>query len=150
MATYSFLDVHAAIAGPGGGFAFGAGSGSAEEGISAEFNDDHNSLTVGADGSAQNSLNASKAGRLTVRLLKTSPVNALLNAMWAFQRSGAATWGQNVVTVSDIARGDVYTCQLVAFKKFPGNNWGAKAGTIDWEFDVGVMDPILGIGAPSA
>lgn len=150
MTAYSFADVHAALAGPGGLISLGSGSANADEGITAEFVEDQNSMTTGADGSAQHSLRQSKSGRLVVRLLKTSVTNALLNAMWNFQRSSAATWGQNVLTVSDIARGDVYTCQQVAFKRHPANTWGKDAGFLEWEFDVGVMDPLLGIGTPAA
>lgn len=150
MATYSFQSVHAAISGPGGVISLGAGSANAEEGISAEFIDDQNSMQVGADGAGQNSLSASKAGRVVVRLLKTSPVNALLNAMWTFQRSDPRQWGQNVLTITDIARGDVYTNQQVAFKRHPANTWAKNAGMLEWEFDVVVMDPLLGVGTPEA
>lgn len=149
MATYSFLDVAAALAGPGGAISLGAGAGNAEEGITAEFIEEKNNMTIGSDGAAQNSLNASKAGRIVVRLLKTSPVNAALSAMYSFQSTSSAAWGQNVLTVSDIARGDVYTCQQVAFRKYPNNAWAKNAGFIEWEFDVGVMDPLLGVGQPS-
>lgn len=145
--TYSFLDVHVAINGPGG--AFSIRDGAAKEGVTTDMVEDKNTMTIGAAGDAMHSLKATKAGHITLRLLKTSPVNFLLAALYNFQSSSAATWGQNTIVLSDIARGDVYTCQQAAFKKFPNNSYAEEGGTIEWEFDVAVMDPLLGIGTPA-
>lgn len=145
--TYSFLDVHAAIAGPGGGFSLN--NGAAEEGISVAFNEDKNTMLTGADGQTMHSLKATKSGRISVRLLKTSPVNAQLTALYNFQSGSSSTWGQNTMTVVDVARGDIYTCQNVAFKKHPDNVYGKEGNMLVWDFDVGVMDPLLGTGTPS-
>ena len=56
MATYSFLDVTAAIQGPGGSINLAAGAGSAEEGITIEAMEDKNIMTIGADGAGMHSL----------------------------------------------------------------------------------------------
>ena len=85
MATYSFLDVTASIAGPGGNFSLGNGSGNSEEGITVTMTEDKNTMTIGADGSAMHSLHAGKSGTVSVRLLKTSPVNKQLMTLYNYQ-----------------------------------------------------------------
>jgi hypothetical protein len=148
--TYSFLDVSAAIVGPGGGFSFsGADAANAKEGFTAEFIEDKNAMTVGANGSVMHSLRAGKAGKIIVRLLKTSPINQLLSALYNFQTVSSATHGQNAITITDFARGDVYTCQQCAFSRFASNTYAEDGGMLEWNFDVGVMDPLLGTGSPA-
>lgn len=144
MATYSFLDVAAAIVGPGGAFSLGADAATAEEGITIEMAEDQNTMTVGADGSVMHSLHAGRSGTLTVRLLKTSPVNAQLNAMFEVQRVSSALHGRNVITVRDTARGDVVTCQQVAFARKPALNYAKDGGTNEWTFHCGRVDQLLG------
>lgn len=143
--TYSFKDVKAAIVGPGGAFGLGDGAGTAEEGITVDASADLDTMTIGADGSGQHSLSADKSGRVTVRLLKTSPTNALLSAMVAFQRSGGgATHGQNTITITDLNRGDVITCRQVAFAKIPSLTYAKEAGIVEWDFNAIQIDQTLG------
>lgn len=142
--TYSFLEVQAAIIGPGGVINLGAGAGVADEGISIDPTNEMNTMVVGADGSGMHSLHADKSGRLVVRLLKTSPTNALLMAMLAFQRSSGATHGQNTISIVDSNRGDAITAQQVAFTKVPSLNYGKEAGMIEWEFSAVKIDNGLG------
>jgi hypothetical protein len=97
MPTYSFLDISASIDGPGGNFPLGAGAGVDKEGITIAFADDKNKQDVGADGQPLNSLRAAQNGTVTVRLQKTSPVNAMLSAMYNTQKQSSATWGQNTM-----------------------------------------------------
>ncbi len=56
MGVYSFLNVNATIAGPGGAFNLAAGAAAAEEGITIEAAEDKNVMTIGADGQGQHSL----------------------------------------------------------------------------------------------
>lgn len=147
MATYSFQDCVATLTAPGGIIALGDGAGVADEGITLEFIEEKDKLSVGADGSPMHSLNASKAGKMSVRLQKTSPTNALLTAMYNFQQNSAATWGQGSITVQDIARGDQYSGQQVAFLKVPTNNYPKEAGMLEWEFLIGILDVQLGPGS---
>lgn len=146
MSTYSFQDFNASLIGPGGAISLGAGAGVSEEGFTAEFTEDADNMKVGADGTPMHSLNPSKAGKLTIRLQKTSPTNALLSAMYNFQRTSSSNWGQNIFTATDTVRGDVYTCQLVAFVKFPKNDYAKEAGMVEWEFNAGIIDPALAAG----
>lgn len=149
MSTYSFLDVIATITGPGGLFQIGGdGAANTDEGITCE-RADQNTMAIGADGNPMHSLHADRSGTATVRLQKTSPINALLSAMFALQEQSSTLWGINTIVVTNIATGDVYTCTVVAFKKFPSNTYAKDAGMLEWNFDVGIMDPLLGIGIPN-
>ena len=141
--VYSFLDIAAALIGPGGAISIGTGAGTAEEGITIETATELNQMLIGSDGSGQHSLSADKSGQITVRLLKTSPVNGQLMAMANFQRTSGATHGQNTLTINDLSRGDVITCRQVAFKKIPTLSFGKEAGTNEWTFDAVYIDPIL-------
>ncbi len=147
LPTYSFSNFFVSISGPGGAFAIGGpDTGSAEEGFTVEQADDSNTLTLGADGSAANSLHSSRSGMLTVHLLKTSPINAKLSAMFSFQRQVSFNWGLNVISARDIALGDQYICSGVAFKRHANNNYSKILNILSWPFDVALLDPLLGPG----
>ena len=150
MGTYSFLDVTAAIAGPGGNINIGSGAGSAEEGITVEAHEDKNIMKLGADGAGIHSLVAGEASKVTIRLLKTSPVNALLSQMYNFQTLSSANWGNNVITIRDIARGDRVVLAQAAFAKRPPNDFAKEGKNIDWTFDAITTEVILGNGQPEA
>ncbi len=146
MATYSFLNVNATMAGPGGIVNLAAGAAAAEEGITIEAVEDKNVMTIGADGRGQHSLIASDAATVTVRLLKTSPINALLMAMYDLQSASSALWGQNVITVVDSARNDFTALQAVAFKKKPTLTYAKEGGMNEWTFDAIKANSVLGAG----
>ena len=148
--TYSFLSVHASLVGPGAGFSIGSGSGASEEGITITPNAEMDSMTIGADGSPMHSLVANKAGRVTIRLLKTSPTNALLSAAQALQKAAPANHGQNTLTITNVDSGDVITCQQVAFAKDPDLTYAKEGGIVEWEFNAGIIDRGLGAGVPAA
>lgn len=141
--VYSFLDVHAAITGPGGAFNLGSGASVADEGITVQFSGELDTMLVGADGEGQHSLSADRSGKITVRLLKTSPVNQLLQAMLEFQRASASLHGQNTIVINDSNRGDVITARQVAFAKSPDINYAKEAGMMEWEFNAIKINPVL-------
>lgn len=141
--TYSFLDIQATLVGPGGAVILGSGSGAADEGITITPTGDLDTMTIGADGTGQHSLSADKSGRITIRLLKTSPTNQILSQLIAFQRSGGASHGQNTLVINDSARGDVITCRQVAFAKQPAISYGKEAGMNEWEFNAVTIDFVL-------
>lgn len=145
MAAYSFLNVVAAIAGPGAAFNIGAGAAVAEEGITIAPSEDKNVMVVGADGKAQHTLIASNAGLVTIRLLKTSPVNGQLQLAYDLQAASSALWGQNVITVADKARNEVHTCQACAFKKKPEIVYDKNGPMIEWQFDSQSITSVLGV-----
>lgn len=144
--VYSFLNVTGAIAGPTGGAIFGSGAGAAEEGITIEPIEDKNVMTIGADGTGQHSLIASNARKVTIRLLKTSPYNAVLMAMYEAQSASSALWGQNVITVADVGRSDYNVVQSCAFKTIPTLTYAKEAGMNEWVFDGISGTSILGTG----
>jgi hypothetical protein len=125
MATYSFLNVAATYVGVTGNFNIGAGAALAEEGISITMTDDKDTLVIGADGTPMHSLNAGKAGQITVRLQKTSPTNRLLSVAYDTSTASSALFGNDTIIVQDTARGDIITCTGVAFRKLPDINYGS-------------------------
>ncbi len=147
MSAYSFLNVQASIVGPGLATQIGSSAAAAKEGLSTSFEEDKTTVTTGADGAIMTSVRASMTGRITVRLLKTSPINAVLSSAFNFQRQGAANAGQNNIQVVDKIRGDVVTGRQMSFVKFPDNNWSEEGNILEWQF-VGIVNEILGVGIP--
>jgi hypothetical protein len=127
----------------------GAGAGAAEEGITVDMVGEKNTMTIGADGTGMHSLHASKAAKATVTLLKTSPTNALLNALYNTQSASSANWGQNLITIGNLATGDSITLQQCAFAKQAKVVYATEGGTMEWEFDCVTNDELLGSGSPS-
>ena len=142
--TYSFLNVNATIVGPGGAFNIGQGAGIAEEGITIEANGDKGTMTIGADGTGMHSLHADKSGTLTVRLLKTSPQNAKLQAMYDLQTADSRLYGQNVVTITDTGSNDNHGARGVGFKKKPTVVYAKEGQMMEWTFNAIAIDSILG------
>jgi len=149
LGAYSFTDVVASVTGPGIATSIGASSGPTEEGISVEPKEDRNTMTFGADGSAMQTLHAAAPGRATIRLLKTSPINAVLSAAFAFQSASSANWGQNTVVITDVQRGDVITLSQAAFVRNTAPTYDKAGKFNEWMFE-GVLDELLGIGLASA
>lgn len=142
--TYSFLDVSATLIGPGGVIGLGNGSASSEEGITVEPTGDISGMQVGADGAGVHSLYADKSGSVSVHLLKNSPVNRLLSALYAFQTASGSAHGQNTISINDKSRGDVIVCTQCAFKKAPPIKYAKDADVIVWEFAAIKIERTLG------
>lgn len=148
MATYSFQDVAAAIVGVGGSINLASGAAVSEEGITIDAVEDKNIMTIGADGSGMHSLVSNESATVTVRLLKTSPVNAQLQLMYNLQTKSSLTHGKNVITVRDVVRGDMIALTNVAFKKRPSVTYAKEGGIMEWTFDAIKTTQILGVGTP--
>lgn len=146
MGVYSFLNVSATIVGPGGAFDLAYGAEAAEEGITITPVEDKNTMTIGADGSGMHSLIASDAATVTVRLLKTSPNNGRLMALYEAQSASSALWGKNVIAVIDSARQEITTCQACSFKKKPELTYAKDGGMIEWVFDCIKATSVLSTG----
>lgn len=142
--TYSFLNVQASILGPGGNFNIGQGAAVSEEGITIDMLDDKDAMTIGSDGIGMHSLRASKAGTVTVRLLKTSPQNSKLMAMYDLQSLDSTTWGQNVITIVDTGGSDNTTARGVAFTKKPSIVYAKDGQMLEWKFNAVAIDTVLG------
>ena len=144
--TYSFLDVTCSITGPGGSLILSEG-GVADEGITVEMTDDKTSMVTGATRGGMHSLHAANAGRVVIRLLKNSPLNAALMAMYRFQSTSSAYTGQNTISVSNPAWGDEHSAQDCAFVRLPPNNNAKDGGTMEWAFNALDIDSVLGDGS---
>lgn len=146
MGSYSFNNITLSLSGPGGTVQLGAGAGNDKGGITIAFDEDKDTTTTGADGSVMHSLHPGQTGTMTVRLLKTSPINAILSKLYAFQRSSSANWGQNIMRGSDVVRGDVFSGVAMAFVKFPDNTYAEDGPSYDWHFR-GIIRELLGSGS---
>lgn len=144
MSAYSFMDVTCTLSGPSGEFDLGYGSSNAEEGISIDMIEDKNTMLIGADGNGMHSLHAGRAGTITVRLLKTSPMNAKLSAAYDMQSMSSALWGKNVMVVRQTASGDQTIATDGAFKRKPNFNYAKDGDIIAWAFDFIKVDGVLG------
>ena len=142
--VYSFLNFQCAITGPGGSVNLGYGSGAAEEGITFSPSGEISSMVMGADGQGQHSLHADKSGKITIRILKTSPVNKQLSALYAAQTATGSSHGQNTISGTDTLRGDSITCSQVAFAKAPDVTYGKEACFLEWEFMAISIERTLG------
>ncbi len=144
MNTYSFQDFAATLAGPTGAFDLGYGAAVADEGISIDMAGDKNTMSIGADGAGMHSLHSDKSGHVTIRLLKTSRINALLQAAYDAPQLTAALWGQNTIVVRQTKSGDITTCSQCAFKKKPNLAYKKDGDIVEWQFDVIAIDSVLG------
>lgn len=144
MATYSFQDVTASIVGPGGAFQLGYGEATAEEGIEIARAGDKNTMTVGSDGEGMHSLHADKSGQITLRYLKTAPINAKLMALYSAQSLDSRLWGKNLIEIRQTAAGDVTAGRSCAFKKAPNLKYAKDGDIVEWVFDAIKIDGLLG------
>ena len=147
--TYSFADVSATYVGPGGTFSIGNGAGPSEEGISLAQSDDKGTLLMGADGSGSHSLHREQNGVGTVRLLKTSPVNAMLMAAYNTETQSASVYGQGTIVLRNPVSGDVITCLGCGWKKAPDLSFAKDAGLNEWSWNIARIEYVLGTGTPS-
>jgi hypothetical protein len=144
MSTYSFMNVVATLVATGVKINLGQGAAVAEEGISIEMAGDKNTMLIGSDGEGMHSLHADKSGTVTVRLLKTSPVNAQLMAAYDLQTLTPTLHGTNVIAVEDKGSNSITTARNCAFKKKPAIKYSKDGDVLEWAFDSTKIDTILG------
>jgi hypothetical protein len=143
--TYSFLDISAAMTGPGITTSL-TGGGVAKEGIVVSRANDQNTMVIGADGRGMHSLRADKSGTVTLRLLKTNPLNHVLSAAFDYQTTSSALHGQNTFSVRNTARGDNWVASQCAFKRKPAFQNAEDGDIIEWPFDSISIDGVFGDG----
>ena len=105
---------------------------------------DKNTMTIGSDGEGMHSLHADKSGQVTLRYLKTAPINAKLMALYDAQSLDSRLWGKNLIEVRQTAAGDVMTARSCAFKKAPDLKYAKDGDIVEWVFDAIKIDNILG------
>ena len=134
MATYSFLSVTATFTGMTGFVDLSFGASIAKEGITVTPGGSRNTMLPGADGEVMHSLKADK----------TSPANKKLMAMFNAQQISASAWGNNVIMIQQRDSNDTITCRSVAFTNMPTITFAEEGGLMEWVFDCGKIDGILG------
>lgn len=144
MPTYSFMDVQASLVGPTGTCSLGYGAAVADEGITIDMAGDKNTMMIGADGEGMHSLHADKSGTVTVRLLKTSPTNSILQAMYDAQTLTSSLHGANIITITQSQSGDITVARSCAFKRKPSLSYKKDGDFMEWVFDSIKIDTILG------
>lgn len=144
MPTYSFMDVQGSLVGPTGAVNLGYGAAVADEGITIEMAGDKNTMMIGADGEGMHSLHADKSGTVTVRLLKTSPTNSILQAMYDAQTLTSSLHGSNIITITQSQSGDITVARSCAFKRKPSLSYKKDGDFMEWAFDSIKIDTILG------
>ncbi len=144
MSAYSFMDVACTITGPAGEVDLSYGAAVADEGIEFTPGEDRNTMTKGADDETMHSLHAARHGTVTVRLLKTSPANQLLMAMYDTESSTSSLWGQDVIVCRQTAAGDITAAPDCAFKKKPILKYAKVGDIMEWTWDAGDIDSVLG------
>lgn len=143
--VYSFLDVQASIKGPGGDFDISSG-GVSDESIRITMAADKNAMVIGANGAGMHSLKATKAGRITISLLKTGTGNAQMNVLYRYQSQSSAYWGQNILKVTNPVSGDDIVAVAGAFIKQSDLGYSSEGGLNVWAFDFVEIDQVLGNG----
>jgi hypothetical protein len=149
LPVYSFSDVHGLFVGPGGVIPFGMGFGSADEGITFEQTEDKNKMTVGAGGDYMHALIMNDSAKASIHLLKTSPLNAALTQMFAYQKTSSLFWGKNLLSVTNPATGDQNSGAGVAFTRRPSNSYAKDPNQLVWDFEIGALYVTLGAGVPA-
>ena len=142
--SYSFMDVTGTLVGPGGVIDLGQGAGVGDEGINISMAGDGSTMTIGVDGAGMHNLSADKSGTVTIELLKTSPINAKLQAMFNLQSQNASLWGKNIISITNTVSGDKTICSSCAFGKKPDVIYKKEGGMVSWKFNALSVDTILG------
>src|SRR3954462_2295825 len=124
------------------------GAGASDEGITFERGEDRNTQTPGADGTIMHSMHVADHGTVRLRLLKTSTTNGLLMDMYKQQRKSSSVWGQNVISLQDMVRGDKVKATEVAFAGEPALSYSKVGNVNDWTFHAGHIEDDLDKGVP--
>ena len=143
--TYSFLDVQATLVAPGYTFDL-ASSGIAAEGIRIAMVGEKIATTIGADGDGMHTLIASQASNCEITVLKSAPLNAMLNALYNFQTSSSANLGNIQITINNPAVGDTIFLVGGAMVKQADISYAEQATLNVWTFRFIARHDILGNG----
>lgn len=139
MPSYSPLDVHATIVGPGGVINLGIGSGLAKDGISYSKAEATNVMEVGLDGSVCHNKSESTAGTITFTFLGISDANLLIQALYNFQEKlpGSVNHGKNTITLHLSSTGKTIIGTECAFQNESSGGFKDQIENTTWTFDCG-------------
>lgn len=147
--TYSFASVNAVVADAASGISvqIANGAGVSGEGITVAMNEEKATMSIGADGTPMHSVHKSKGGRIVVRIQKTSPTHAIIDQIYRYTaNAGGANYGQITITLNDLARGDVIVGSQCGIAKRPDLSYAVEGGAMEWVFNVGILEWVLGSG----
>ena len=132
MKTYDFKQV-ACIVGKDiiTGFAEG------DDAISVEFLQEDWQLTVGADGKATRAKTNNNAARVTLKLMKTSDANDLLNAY--YQSDKASNSGVFPFMLKDNNGRELHVAEQMFIEKRPDPSFGQNVSEREWVLLTDVM-----------
>lgn len=145
--TYSFMDFVGTYSGPEGVFDLTAQD-VASEGVTIAFAEDQATMTMGANGDGMHNLNAARSGTLTLRVLKTGSINAILSRIFSVSTLSSAAYGRGLITTRNVGTGDTFVCEKCGIRKFPDNVNAVAGGTNEWVFNSIRITPTLGDGNP--
>lgn len=143
--TYSFLAVQATLVAPSMSFDIGS-SGVAAEGIRLAMVGEKDVMTIGADGDGMHTLIASDASNCEVHLLKDAPGNSMMNALYNFQKTSSANWGQIQISIANNVMGDSIVLAGGAFAKQADIVYATEGVMNIWSFKFVFRRDVLGNG----
>jgi len=136
--NYSFDNVQLVVAGLWiTGFAEG------DDAIMIEPNVDVNSNVFGAGGDATNIESTNRGGVMTVKLLQTSPSNAVFSGLLAKQRAGGGA--DFPVALTDLSNpGELVASAHCTLQRWPSIAYGEGHNSRDW----GILMPFIDLALP--
>lgn len=110
--------------------------------VMVEFNEAAWSTQIGVDGEDSRTKSNNRSGKITVRLMQTSPSNDILSGLAEQDRmlSDAAL----PLQVEDINGNTIHLCENAWIEKIPNAEYGINAGPREWVFQTGVLVSFLG------
>lgn len=125
LSTYDFKQVAVIL---GGRIISGFAEG--DDAVTVETDNDEFSLTVGADGEATRSKSNNRSATITLRLLKTSQSNDILNAF--MQSDRLSNSGLQPFVCKDNNGREIHACESAWIQKAPTASHGANSGIMEW------------------
>lgn len=99
---------------------------------------------IGADGKMAVSISADKSGKMTFKLMQTSPANKVLSALSAAQGEGTGSFVPCSVLFQDTYRKDQGTGTVGYVQKPADMTRGAGVNMTEWTIIVERLDMLLG------
>jgi len=106
--------------------------------------EDSISHKVGADGAMSINLNANRAGKLTLKLMETSPDNAFLNYIHSIQGGGSVTFAPINVLFQGLTTGDSIGGVAGYIQKLADIKRGNGVNEQEWVIIVEDYEALLG------
>lgn len=117
-------------------------SGFAEDAaIKFEHDDDDWSLKIGVDGEGTRSRTSINSATITVSLMQSSEVNALLDAARELDNYTPGGTGGAPLLIKDLSGTTLLACETAWIQKAPGTELNREASTREWIFRTDSVAP---------